>query len=290
MKFLRILFFLLAQGTQGFLIQNAQVKRCLQTSPRNENLLLEDCNPGSEFQRWSWQGNSLLNEGTGKCLSAEGTIRARISPCEGAAHADWECVNFMLRSGGSTRVYLTADDHKASLGNVKSPSSQWQVSRGHSICDEKPAMAERSRYSPIALASTQIEEEAAGNTTPRMAMSQEQLQAMLWFFRREDSSTWNYSILVLALVVLCLGLLLLGINIMANRKRKMTAMYKQATGPAKPADPEAKPAFVDLKEDSNLNPLTQRLMPVEHKPGEVLVQWKDGNVTTLYADMPEEDV
>ncbi|KAM7151953.1 organic solute transporter subunit beta isoform 2-T4 [Macrochelys suwanniensis] len=152
------------------------------------------------------------------------------------------------------------------------------------------AKAEESRYFAMALTSAQMHDEVEGNPIPGMPMSQEQLQEMLWFFRRGDSSTWNYSILVLSLVVLFLGLLLLGINIMANRNRKIILMYAQAAEAAKPAEPKTKPPFVDVKEDNNLNPLTQDLLPKGQRPGEVLVQWKDGNVTALYADKSEEDI
>ncbi|CAM4530212.1 organic solute transporter subunit beta [Lepidochelys kempii] len=285
MKSLWIILFLLVQGTQGFLIQNVKVKLCLQASTTDENLLLEDCNPTSEFQHWSWQDNSLINQGTRKCLSSDEANSVRSSPCESAAHANWECVNFMLHSVGSIRMYLTAEKNKATLTNTKSPSSRWRVSRGQSVCDQKPAKAEGSRYFAMALTTAQMHDEVEGN--PISGMSQEQLQEMLWFFRTEDSSTWNYSILVLSFVVLFLGLLLLGINIMANRNRKIILMCEQA---AKPAEPEAKPPFVDLKEDNNLNPFMQDLLPKGQRPGEVLVQWKDGSVTALYAEKSEEDM
>ncbi|XP_014432106.1 organic solute transporter subunit beta isoform X2 [Pelodiscus sinensis] len=141
----------------------------------------------------------------------------------------------------------------------------------------------------MALTSTRAHADAAGNTTRAVTISQEQLQALLWFYRREDMSTWNYSILALSIAVMFLGFLLLGINVMANRNRKII-LYKQSADAEKPSEPEAKPPFVHLKEDSNLNPLTQTLIPNQQRPGEVLVQWKDGNVTTLYSDKAEEDV
>ncbi|EMP41669.1 hypothetical protein UY3_01064 [Chelonia mydas] len=71
------------------------------------------------------------------------------------------------------------------------------------------------------------------------------------------------------------------------RNRKIILMCEQA---AKPAEPEAKPPFVDLKEDNNLNPFTEDLLPKEQRPGEVLVQWKDGTLTALYAEKSEEDM
>ncbi|XP_067411670.1 organic solute transporter subunit beta [Emydura macquarii macquarii] len=283
MESLWIILFLLAPGTQGFLIQNAKAKRCLQASTTDEHVILEDCNPTSDVQQWSWQDNFLINQGVRKCLSTGEANRVQTSPCGSAAHANWECANFTLHLVGSTHPYLTADKNKASLTQTESPDSQWRVSSGQSICDERPAKAEESRYVAMALTSTYADDQVADN------MSVE-LQEALWFFRREDSSTWNYSILALSFVVLFLGLLLLGINIVGNRHRKIILMHKQAAEAAKPAELETKPPFVQLKEDSHLNPETQDLLAKEQRPGEVLVQWKDGNVTALYADKREEDV
>uniref|UniRef100_A0A8C8VQG5 Ricin B lectin domain-containing protein n=1 Tax=Pelusios castaneus TaxID=367368 RepID=A0A8C8VQG5_9SAUR len=290
MKSLWIILFLLAPGTQGFLIENAKAKLCLQASTADENLLLEDCDPTSDVQHWSWQDKFLINQGTGECLSTGEANRVQTSPCGSAAHMKWECANFRLRLMGSTRLYLTTEKNKVSLTHTKSPSSRWQVSRRQSICDERPAKAERSSYVAMARTSSHIPDEAVDYTTPGIDAFQEQLQGLLWFFRREDPSTWNYCILALSFVVLFLGLLLLGINIMGNRRRKIILVYKEAAEVTKLTESEAKPPFLQLEEVGNLAPVTQGLLSKEQRPGEVQVQWKDGNVTTLYADKCEDVV
>lgn len=58
--------------TEAFLVKNARVKLCIQPSLINRKLLLEGCSPQSDFQDWSWQGNSLVNCGTQSCLSMMG--------------------------------------------------------------------------------------------------------------------------------------------------------------------------------------------------------------------------
>lgn len=49
---------------------------------------------------------------------------------------------------------------------------------------------------------------------------QELLEEMLWFFRSEDATPWNYSILVLTVLVVVIGMVLLRRSILANRNRK----------------------------------------------------------------------
>ncbi|ETE67833.1 Organic solute transporter subunit beta [Ophiophagus hannah] len=70
----------------------------------------------------------------------------------------------------------------------------------------------------LALSSSQPQEDSEGLDNPSEdIVSPEMLQELLWFFRREDPSAWNYSILVLSVLVLLIGVVLLGANIRANR-------------------------------------------------------------------------
>ncbi|KFP56044.1 Organic solute transporter subunit beta, partial [Cathartes aura] len=143
------------------------------------------------------------------------------------------------------------------------------------------------RYFPAALASTHVYEHTAGNATLALGIGQEELENLLWFFRREDPSTWNYSILALSFVAMILALLLLGINIVRNRKRKIH-MYREAVQTAQQAELEAKQALMPMQEYSPAELRKQELVPQDQRPGEVVVQWKDGNVTSLYTERSED--
>ncbi|PKU36512.1 hypothetical protein llap_13188 [Limosa lapponica baueri] len=79
------------------------------------------------------------------------------------------------------------------------------------------AEAEPDRYFTAALASTHTYDPMAGNVTLALGVDEAKLEELLWFFRREDPSTWNYSVLVLSFAAMILGLLLLSLNIMRNR-------------------------------------------------------------------------
>ncbi|XP_071610290.1 organic solute transporter subunit beta isoform X2 [Heliangelus exortis] len=279
MKFCWIIPFFLLQGTEAFLMKNAKAKLCLQASPTPGNLLLEDCNPESAFQDWSWQGDWLLNRGTGSCLSLLRTSTLQTSPCSNLGHTSWDCSNSLLSPLGSSQGYLVANKGGVALSNGQGLKAQWQDGGDQSICEQR---AEQEVHVPAALASTHGYDQRAGNSTLGMGMAQEELEELLWFFRREDASTWNYSVLALSFMAMTLGLVLLAINVVQNRKRKIH-MYREA----QQAELGAKQALMP-QEYSPTEAEEQELAPQDQRSGEVTVQWKDGTVTSLYTERPED--
>ncbi|XP_053811252.1 organic solute transporter subunit beta [Vidua chalybeata] len=146
------------------------------------------------------------------------------------------------------------------------------------------------KYLPTTLASTHVDElHTAGNITLPLGLELEQLEELLWFFRREDPSTWNYSVLALSLATMILGLVLLTINIVRNRKRKIL-VNGEAAQTTQEADLDAKQALMPVQEYSPAEPLKQQPGPQDQRPGDVMVQWKDGTVTSLYKEMSEEAI
>lgn len=143
------------------------------------------------------------------------------------------------------------------------------------------------KYLPTTLASTHVDEHTAGNITLPLGLELEQLEELLWFFRREDPSTWNYSVLALSLATMILGLILLTINIVRNRKRKILVKGETAQT-TQEADLDAKQALMPVQEYNLAEPLKQQ--PGPQKPGDVMVQWKDGTVTSLYTETSEEAI
>ncbi|XP_066491414.1 organic solute transporter subunit beta [Tiliqua scincoides] len=142
----------------------------------------------------------------------------------------------------------------------------------------------------LALANSDPHHDSKENTNPQTdGMAPDIFQELLWFFRRDDPSSWNYCILGLSVVVLLIGLTLLGINIKANRNRHALALNPtKGDGSTQTDEAELKQAPLSLKED--LGPAAENLLPKAQNSGQVVIQWKDGNVTTLFAEAPEEDV
>ncbi|NXY55013.1 OSTB protein, partial [Callaeas wilsoni] len=246
--------------TEAFLIKNARVKLCIQASLINRKLLPEDCNPESDFQDWSWQDNSLVNCGTQSCLSMVG---AR------------ECGKAYPHPGVFAALL---PHHNGVCSQKQSPLlSAWD----QAFCLLGETCWAEHKHLPTTLASTHMYEHPAGNVTLPLGLELEQLEELLWFFRREDPSTWNYSVLALSLVTLILGLVLLTINIVRNRKRK--TLVNREGAETTQHDMDAKQALMPAEEYSPAELQKQ-------KPGDVIVQWKDGTVTSLYTEMSEEAV
>ncbi|NWV78752.1 OSTB protein, partial [Dasyornis broadbenti] len=303
MKFFWIIPFFLLQDTEAFLIKNARVKLCLQTSLINRNLLPEDCNLESDFQDWSWQGNSLVNCGTQSCLSVAGAEEyGKVLSTFGVFAA-----LVPHHNGVSSQNTLHFPEHEIRLCTQDCVLPAWRdmlaavgmkrkVTSSLKGCSELPlhlslsstAEAEH-KYLPTTLASTHMHEHAAGNVSLPLGLELEQLEELLWFFRREDSSTWNYSVLALSLATMILGLVLLTINIMRNRKRK-SLMNSEAAQTPQQVDLDAKQALMPVQEYSPAEPQKQEPVPQNQRPGDVTVQWKDGTVTSLYTEMSEEAI
>ncbi|NXY47477.1 OSTB protein, partial [Ceuthmochares aereus] len=269
---------------EAFLMKNAKVKRCLQASRTDENLLLEDCNPESDFQNWSWQGDFLMNHGTQSCLSVVVVDRVQTSHCGSVGNTHWDCSNLLLSPLGSSQGYLVANRKGVALDNVRGLKAQWHDVADRSVCEEK---AEEARYFLAALTSTQVYDHTAGNATLALGIDQEKLEELLWFFRTEDPSAWNYSALALSFVAMILGLLLLAINIVRNRKRKIH-MYREMVQAAQQAELEAKQALMPVQEYTPGELRKQEPMLQDQRSGGVIVQWKDGTITSLYTGSTED--
>ncbi|NWH78468.1 OSTB protein, partial [Piaya cayana] len=268
--------------TEAFLMKNAKVKRCLQASQMDENLLLEDCNPESDFQNWSWQGDFLMNDGTQSCLSVMVADRVQTSHCGSMGNTRWDCSNFLLSPLGSSQGYLVANRKGVTLDNVRGPKAQWHDVADRSVCEEK---AEEARYFLAGLNSTQMYDHTEVNTALALGIDQEELEELLWFFRTEDASAWNYSILALSFVAMILGLLLLAINIVRNRKRKIH-MYREMVQTAQQAELQAKQALMySPGELRKQEPILQ-----DQRSGGVMIQWKDGTITSLYTGSTEDAI
>ncbi|XP_013912598.1 PREDICTED: organic solute transporter subunit beta [Thamnophis sirtalis] len=141
----------------------------------------------------------------------------------------------------------------------------------------------------LAIMSSQPQKDSGDLDNPSEdTISPEMLQEMLWLFRREDPSAWNYSILGLSIVVLLIGVVLLGANIRANRNHKVLFPHKEGYEDTPLDEEEAKQAFVLLNKE-NPDRAEDNLLPKTPILGDVMVRWKDGKTSPLYADANEAE-
>ncbi|XP_077451308.1 organic solute transporter subunit beta [Stigmatopora argus] len=127
--------------------------------------------------------------------------------------------------------------------------------------------------SGLACASADDEQDEEG----RPRVTEEQKEYLRWFYRTEDATLWKFALLGLAFVCLLVGFLLLGMGAMASRNRRKIAKYKAAVKGRDEGNTETAVA-VD----------TQACNGDDCKAGSIVVTWKDGNTSCLYADTPAE--
>ncbi|XP_035943110.1 organic solute transporter subunit beta isoform X1 [Halichoerus grypus] len=108
---------------------------------------------------------------------------------------------------------------------------------------------------------------------------QELLEEMLWFFRVEDASPWNYSIFALVGVVGVISFVLLGRSIQANRNQKLLGKNK----------PELQDlAEAETRDDNNLNILRETLLSEKHNLAQVAIELKEADAPLALLPDPQE--
>ncbi|XP_003418410.1 organic solute transporter subunit beta [Loxodonta africana] len=123
--------------------------------------------------------------------------------------------------------------------------------------------------------------EGAARAPAGTAVPQELLEEMLWFFRVEDASPWNYAILTLASMVIVISTILLGRSIQANRNRKKLLLEKQT------------PEVLYLsearnKDDNSTDILRETLLSEKPHLTQVKIEFKDRDVPlVLTPDLPD---
>ncbi|XP_048418794.1 solute carrier family 51 subunit beta [Stegostoma tigrinum] len=123
----------------------------------------------------------------------------------------------------------------------------------------------------------------------------------------EDSTSWNYAMLVLAFIALFLGFLILVLCSRANKKKKMKQVNELKNRHATESEPVQKTVAQYADENDNSTETDQMLHTkqayisfeqtsqnsspkISPKPGEIMIEWKDGNISSLFMDAKEDDV
>ncbi|XP_015394109.1 organic solute transporter subunit beta [Panthera tigris] len=119
----------------------------------------------------------------------------------------------------------------------------------------------------------------AGTVVP-----QELLEEMLWFFRVEDASPWNYSIFALVGVVTVISIVLLRKSIQANRNQKTLRKNKLETTTLEVQDL----AEAGAREDNNLNMLRETLLSEKQNLAQVETELKGRKVPLVLLPDPQE--
>ncbi|KAM9461041.1 uncharacterized protein Hap1MRO34_017392 isoform 1-T1 [Clarias gariepinus] len=270
------------QGTSSFMIHNDVESLCLEDSLENAGVQLTRCSLDSELQQWIWTERMfLMNVHTQRCLSALHSNPIQTLNCDGEDHLQWQCMNHRLISLSHS---LELSVHSGSLAlNNKGKGNRWKSLDQGDICQEK-------------LRSRRDSEIEVHPTVP-----EKEREYLRWFYRTEDSTSWKFAMLTLSVVALLLGCMLCVMGMMGNKHRKEIAKYKAASPATVKVELEDLQDFTEIKEDKksytgqtldgqldSKAPLVGASETDALKSGDIMVTWKDGNVSTLYSDSQEE--
>ncbi|XP_034039739.1 uncharacterized protein si:cabz01068815.1 [Thalassophryne amazonica] len=268
-----VVLFLLMSGASTFMIHNTHHSLCLENSVPTGEVLLKRCNLDSKAQQWIWKDQwMLMAVSTSGCLSAEHSKPIQTTLCQGP-EVQWDCKRNRLISK-NTSLLLSADGQRLTLSH-DSEHSKWSSLDAGDICQEQ-------------LRSKRASDEAHESEDIK-GLTEEQKEYLHWFYRSEDSSTWVFVLLVLAFICLLVGLLLLGMGVMASKSRKKIAKYKAAAAGAQRSEAKELQVLCGSGDKSSAPQTDEQMFPSSNgnvgdlSPGNILVTWKDGNTSDLYA-------
>ncbi|XP_016307743.1 uncharacterized protein LOC107662290 isoform X1 [Sinocyclocheilus anshuiensis] len=283
-------------GTIGFTIHSMKEGLCLEDSYEGA-VELKTCSLDSVLQQWKWTDHwFLVNTGTLRCLSAVYTDPVQTIACDSSEHIKWQCKAQQLISLQNS---LALSTEKGKLRLNTGEHDTWKSLDAGDVCQNKLRSRRESDLE------TDEFDYAEGPPAPRMTEAQKKF--LQWYYRTEDPTTWKFGMLAFAFLGLLIGAMLMVMGMMANRNRKQIAKYKAASKvtAVKPEMEELQVMVTDkvteVKEEKT------QFTPSEHnshrdweepsydskaseglKPGEIVVTWKDGNVSTLYPEPAEE--
>ncbi|KAJ3593012.1 hypothetical protein NHX12_005350 [Muraenolepis orangiensis] len=289
MRYAWIVLFILCHEVSGFLIHNIHHSLCLED--QDGVVGLRPCNLDSRLQQWVWWNRRVLkNLGSDRCLAGRDTGRVRTAGClaleeeggggggEGGAAEEilWDCEAGQLISVRSSLQLFMDNSLSPALTPKSKQSGKWRSLDEGDICKEslrsKRASKEPEEFVDVGM------DPGAGMA----GMTEEQRKFLMWYYRTEDPTTWKFVMLGLSFFCLLVGLLLLGMGSMANKNRRKIAKYKAAAA-ASLRRPEGE-ELLTLKEFQGHSPALSAKGGVCPSPGEIVVTWRDGNVSTLYPD------
>ncbi|KAJ7994769.1 hypothetical protein DPEC_G00252910 [Dallia pectoralis] len=296
---------LLLPGTSSFMIHNTLHSLCLEDNPSTGLVKLNKCSLDSELQQWIWWDRSVLkNLGTSRCLSATQAEPIITVHCQGVVGEEnrgggelqWGCEQDRLISKNNS-LELSTDGKRLTLSQT-SKQTRWRSLDKGDICQES-LRSKRASSETDELEIGAAEQQKAGPTV----MTNDQREFLRWFYRTEDQTYWIFAMLALSFAGLMIGCMLLGMSSMANKNRKKIAKYKKA---AMPEAEELRVIVTDVRNESvdsevklvNGIPaevsVNQSVSPVSEatplqkdgevnglKPGDIVLTFKDGNVSTL---------
>uniref|UniRef100_UPI00398ED555 uncharacterized protein n=1 Tax=Pristiophorus japonicus TaxID=55135 RepID=UPI00398ED555 len=299
-----LLLCVLLQGVEVFIIKSSD-DQCLEASSESSGVLTDTCKPDSQLQDWVWKQGWLFNQGTKRCLSADQTLVVHTAACENVTSLRWICTNRRLVHEDMSRN-LISNGSTVFISKGRKKNSKWSSTNDTSIC-EKPFQESPWIISANVQMLTAAFEETGDRAVNNRTQEEETTTAKQISFAIEDPTNWNYSILALAFGALFLGFLILVLSSRANKKQKIKALNESKDKIATEKESLQKTMIQYAAEVDNYTEIDQMLqtkqayismnqVPSSSSPqtsakrGEIMIEWKDGNISSLFMDAKEDDV
>ncbi|XP_067874126.1 solute carrier family 51 subunit beta [Heterodontus francisci] len=297
----------LLQGVEVFIIKSSD-NQCLEASLESNLVLTDRCNPDLQLQDWVWKQNWLFNQGNQRCLSADQTLNVQTATCENVTSLIWICTNRRLVHRASS-LYLIAEGNLVLISKEKKKNSKWSSVNNTRICEmsfqENPLVTAKAQMLAREFEETDVE--TISNVRQHETQEEETTTAKQISYVIEDSTNWNYSMLGLAFIALFLGFLILALSSSANKKKKIKALNDAKDKNATESESLQKMMVQYTDEIDNtaetdqmlqtkqayisMNQALQSSSPkISPKPGEIVIEWKDGNISSLFRNAKEDDV
>ncbi|XP_055040167.2 uncharacterized protein [Misgurnus anguillicaudatus] len=267
-------------GTMGFTVHSIKEGLCLEDSFEGE-VYLKKCNLDSDLQQWMWTDRwFLLNTGTMRCLSTVHSDSVQTVKCNSDEHIKWHCKAQEIFSVKNS-LSLSAEGGKLVLDVGQ---HRWTSLDADDICQDKL----RSRRQSETDFERDFDEDMQ---KPKMTVAQ--MKFLQWYYRTEDPTSWKFAMLGFAFLGLLIGCVIVVMDMMGSRSRKQIAKYRSSTKVTgvKPEMEELQVIIKDqVKQEKNCstpllqNSHTDSKSTNELKPGEIVVTWKDGNISSLYPE------
>lgn len=270
----------------GFNIKNVRLDKCIHANSQNNRVSLTECNENSKQQLWRWESRLkyIVSLKTNQCLTVHkpnelGAVK--LEPCDGRHPQEWTCSKrgHLTLEGYSLHLSVKHKTNKVQVSQEKGKLNKWRTLKDETICTETDQVLQRED-NHIQVLENQTARVEKSTTIPVTNFATETFYSIFEnftyakendktvTFKYTDGTTWKIVMVVLGGITLSLGIIVLILNITHGKKKLKAGIV---------ADSDEKTSLttgLKLQHDVSRSPSL--------KHGEILIEWKDGKITSLF--------
>ncbi|XP_078288153.1 uncharacterized protein LOC144612332 isoform X2 [Rhinoraja longicauda] len=270
----------------GFNIKNVRLDKCIHANSQNNRVSLTECNENSKQQLWRWESRLkyIVSLKTNQCLTVHkpnelGAVK--LEPCDGRHLQEWTCSKrgHLTLEGYSLHLSVKHKTDKVHVSQEKGKLNKWRTLKDEIICTKTDQVLQRED-DHIQVLETQTARVEKSTTIPVTNFATETFYSIFEnftyakendktvTFKYADGMTWKIVMVILGGITFSLGIIVLILNIIHDNKKLKAGIV---------ADADEKTSLttgLKLQHDVSRSPSL--------KHGEILIEWKDGKITSLF--------